>query len=824
MQSDGKILIGGGFTEYQSNNVNGLVRINSDGSRDYSFNIGNGFFYSEGDSAVGAIAVQDNGKIIVGGYFTEYNGETANRIIRLNSDGSRDNTFNILNGFTQYSEIYSIVTQSDGKIMIGGYFTEYNGETANKIIRLNIDGSRDTTFYIGTGFNNGVHTLTLQTDGKILVGGSSNEYNGEQVNKIIRLNPDGTLDTSFNLGTGFNSNVGTLTLQADGKILIGVYAKVIRLNSDGSKDKNLSMGNGFNGQITSVIQQIDGKVIVGGYFSEYSGEPSNGIVRLNSDGSRDNSFIDTNIDSNNGDVYILALQADGKIIVGGYYLKYFEDNDNNGLVRLNSDGSRDMSFESLQEIGDYQEVYSLAIQSDGKILVGGYFEKYNGEDIYTGVIRLNSDGSRDTSFNVVTGFNGDINAFVPQVDGKILIGGWFNQYNGEESNYIIRLNSDGSRDTSFNTGAGFANGGVSTLTLQPDGKIIVGGSFTKYDGETTGYGIVRLNSDGSRDTSFDVGMGFNDTVVTIKQQDDGKILVGGYFTQYNEDQANYIIRLNSDGARDRSFNLGGVPDVSTNEEWKGDIAQVSIYDRALSSEEILQNFNSSKSRYGFSSESITPSIVSNGLITHLDAGNINSYSGIGDKWLDLSGNNNDAQLFNGVSYSNSNGGSFKFDGEDDASIVNLASDKTFTDISYSAWVKTEVEADSYRTIIDFDGNNTLLMATYDGEFMSYNPYFESGYTLEPNTWYHLSMTYSDGNEIALYINGTLVYSEVADSGYEYTADNFSIGAGAYVDMINSGFDNYVQDIYIQKDGKILAGGYFKRYQGILSPSLIRLGY
>ncbi|WP_176756873.1 T9SS type A sorting domain-containing protein, partial [Flavobacterium saliperosum] len=132
-------------------------------------------------------------------------------------------------GFNNF--VYTMATQADGKILVGGHFTNYNGVAENDIIRLNADGTNDTTFNIGTGFNDSVHTIAPQADGKILVGGSFTTYKGVAENRIIRLNTDGTNDTTFNIGTGFNNGVGIIAPQVDGKILVGGYFTTYKDNN-----------------------------------------------------------------------------------------------------------------------------------------------------------------------------------------------------------------------------------------------------------------------------------------------------------------------------------------------------------------------------------------------------------------------------------------------------------------------------------------------------------------------------------------------------------------------------------------------------------------
>jgi len=155
-------------------------------------------------------AIQSDGKIIVGGDFTSFSGVTSNRIIRLNSGGTIDDTFTIGTGFN--NSVYFVSALSNGKIMVGGAFTSYSGVTSNRIVRLNSDGTIDNTFSIGTGFNNHVLSINIQTNGKILVSGNFTSYNGTTVRNIVRLFSDGTLDTTLNTGTGFGSGATVTTI------------------------------------------------------------------------------------------------------------------------------------------------------------------------------------------------------------------------------------------------------------------------------------------------------------------------------------------------------------------------------------------------------------------------------------------------------------------------------------------------------------------------------------------------------------------------------------------------------------------------------------
>jgi uncharacterized delta-60 repeat protein len=219
LQPDGKIIIGGGFGLARGVSKKGIARLNPDGSLDTSFNIGDN---PGTDYRVYSAVVQPDGKIVIGGYFSTARGVTQNGIARLNPDGSLDTTFNTGdNPGVMHTDVREVALQTDGKIIIGGNFTTTRGITQNNIARLNPDGSLDTTFTTGT--NGAVHAISLQPNDKILVGGNFTTTNGVLQNRFSRLNPDGSLDTTFNNSPnpGTSGSVSTIAVLPDGKILLG---------------------------------------------------------------------------------------------------------------------------------------------------------------------------------------------------------------------------------------------------------------------------------------------------------------------------------------------------------------------------------------------------------------------------------------------------------------------------------------------------------------------------------------------------------------------------------------------------------------------------
>ncbi|MDQ5912113.1 MAG: Delta-60 repeat protein/Por secretion system C-terminal sorting [Patescibacteria group bacterium] len=363
------------------------------------------------------------------------------------------------------------------------------------------DGSIDTAFMtnVGTGFNNYVRPIALQSDGKILAGGHFTSYNGTSTNRIIRLNANGTMDETFNTG-----------------------------------------GAGFNSFLRWIEVQPDGKILVGGSFTTFNGVASNRLIRLYSDGTRDNDFVvGTSIAGGVTSLITMARQTDGKVLIGGVFTTY-NGSSSPYIARLGTDGSIDPSFSI--GTGFNGRVNSIQVLSDGDILVGGEFTSYNGTSINR-IIRLNSDGTIDLSLDVGTGFNGSVYVIRPQSDGTLIVGGLFTTYKGTTANKIIKLSGTGEIDGSFTSGTGF-DADIEDLEIQADGKIIAGGIFTSYNGTSVGK-IVRLNSDGTIDSSFNIGTGFDNTVlnpsITIDSNND--VLVGGLFTTYNGISANRIVRL-----------------------------------------------------------------------------------------------------------------------------------------------------------------------------------------------------------------------------------------------------------------------------------------
>lgn len=416
-----------------------------------------------------------------------------------------------------------------------------NASSTATVQVLVIDNNVTPTIVAGIRANDTVLDVEFQSSGKSIIIGNFTKYNNVLRNGIARLNTDVTLDTSF-----------------------------------------YSSGSNVAIPIQDIAVQSDNKIIVVGRFTAFSGG-SNGdnIARLLPDGAIDTSFnvggtgVTSTSGVNSNVVYATAVLPDGKILVSGDF-NYYNGIQRNSIVRLNTNGSIDMSFTMPSPYGYKHVITDILVQTDGRIVLSGFFNTPSARR----VVRLLSDGSFDTSFTQgdltgsidhnqigVGGF--PISKLIAQPDGKILVAGAFTKYNGINTKSIVRLNTNGSVDTSFITTIGVERKILEVMLESGTNKILIGGEFTSYNG-TPIKKIIRLNTNGTHDTTFNIGSGTTDAVViptcpycrnnvwALKQQPDGKIMVGGSFTTFNGLSAMNITRI---------YGNAGVQAKSSNTEY-----------------------------------------------------------------------------------------------------------------------------------------------------------------------------------------------------------------------------------------------------------------
>lgn len=342
-------------------------------------------------------------------------------------------------------EVKAMALQSDGKLIVGGRFTAVSGLARQSIARLNPDGSGDPTFDAGTNADQYISAIAIQPDGKVIF---TREYIPSFGHKVARLNTDGTLDTSFAPALDslpYSPAFTCAVVQSDGRILVGGYSTrgdgphslLIRLNADGAIDNTFTNDTDgtFGGLIFSVALQPNGKILIAGYIGvSVNGTNHDGVARLNTNGT-----VDTNFQFGaDGNIHSVGLQSDGKILLAGYAIG--SDTNRHGIVRLNADGAQDASFQSGTDANS--SLISCVVQTNGRIIcIGGYI--YVGGTNRNGLVRLNTNGSVDGGFNPSTGApNNAVAAITVQPDARILIAGGFTLVNGTNRRYVARLYGD----------------------------------------------------------------------------------------------------------------------------------------------------------------------------------------------------------------------------------------------------------------------------------------------------------------------------------------------------------------------------------------------
>lgn len=588
IQSDGHILIGGSFKNL--NSTTGAVsrfafaRLNANGTVDTSFNVGVMGDFVESTmlaTKVNVIVEQLDGRILVGGEFVKVQGQGSSvsvarrNLVRFNADGSIDNTF-VVNANNVVS---SIALQRDGKILVGGGFTtllvgsSQDSVTRNRVARLTQAGAVDAGF--NPNANNLVAQIIVQPDGRILLGGNfttlqpNDAESATTRNYIARLYTDGTIESEFNPNP--NGKVSALGLQPNGRILVGgsfssaqpngsastvTTSYFARFLPDGNIDSDFLPGANYSASCFTLLP--DGKIIAGGYFTSFRPQngntsfPRNYIARLQPDG-----VLDVDLQSGATGRYYVALRlSNGDMLVGGSFSNIGGVSVQN-IARIKETGAVDTSFAPKID----GTVQSIAVQSDGKILIGGSFTKVN-DTARNYIARLDSTGGLDTAFNPNT--NSVVSKILVQSDSKILLGGSFTTFqpNGSDTTtvrtYLARLNVDGTLDADFDPSP---SSSINDMVLLSDGMILLGGNFTsltpKNSGTSTRYYLARLKADGKVDDSFDIRC--NSSVNSMVFQSDGKLLLGGSFTAIMAKGAstyevrNRIARINADLTLD-SFN------------------------------------------------------------------------------------------------------------------------------------------------------------------------------------------------------------------------------------------------------------------------------
>jgi uncharacterized delta-60 repeat protein len=636
--ADGKLIVGAGKTIYgipdpYQHRVADILRLNDDGSIDPTF----GPAQSTDGGEVRVVTINDDGTILIGGLFTEFNHVARNGIVRLLADGTVDPNFAAVTmtcpQFPFGSDGCGLwadpVVDADGKIIIAGDFIQINGVDRTCVARLNTDGTLDQTF-VPSGFTpfglsfgtpRPIRGIAIQSDGKVVIGGRFEGGNCGNHVPLVRLNTDGSLDNSYNLyqdclPNGFIQVRNLVKDTNDGIIAVGL--SMWRFNSDGSLDTS------FHNPAFAFAQQVSGgeeafnvafadggtRLFVGGYFSDVDdvGGPLNGerwgAAKFMLDGSLDTSFVTSSRVGAKIEPDSFLRQTDGFTLTSfaGYALEHYPPI-HHGFGRLLSTGELDGTFDPIANFNPSGPLGPDFISTgftpfvNGALLVAGY----NGVTANYG--RLLPDGSEDPSFQ------GDPNitfaAAIPRADGKVMLSEYDPTFN--DPNLLVnpngsaavggtevrRINSTGPLDGTFNLDPAIVadtlvrdgNGNLTDVYVG-SGVLAVGADNTTLFGylSTDGsYHLVRLDDHGLQvppplfqAQTFPVQVSYfgtqvidngNPVFVTLHYPDDiplkqaknvldNKVVLMGSFATYGGATEHGMLRINPDGTLDPSFSVG----------------------------------------------------------------------------------------------------------------------------------------------------------------------------------------------------------------------------------------------------------------------------
>ncbi len=576
VQSDGKIVIGGKFTNINGTARNRIARLMPDGTVDTSFQ-------ADTDGDVIALAVQADGKIVFGGDFNSAGGQPRKFLARVNADSSLDPLFAPDITSSNTFAVAAIGIQPDGKLVVGGTFTAVGGTGRNRVARLNNDGSLDASF--DPGADSTVLAIAIQTDGSVVLGGGFTTLGGGARHHLGRVSSSGVLDASFIADT--DADVITLAIQADGRIVAGgafltvagtPRAHVARLLPSGALDTSFIAD--ALGIVQTVSLAFDGSVLLGGSFGDVGGTPrARFAVAANAGATENLSAVGSRVAwlragtcpeaqnvlfelSTNGGSTWTPLAA-GVRIAGGWEATGVSLPPSGAVrARARIPGGGGSSSGLVETVAFFpavdptfnptpgSTVRCIGLQPDGKIVIGGAFVSI-GATQRNHVARLNADGSLDAGFDPDFGTGTvSIECILVQPDGSILVGGMLTTVGGVTRNGLVRITPGGALDTAYNPNIDAA---VQSMALQPDGKLVIGGTFGSVGGVPR-LRLARLNTDGTLDTAFDPGVpGVPSKVECIAVQENGQILIGGFFDTVAGDPRNFIARINPDGTLDNGF-------------------------------------------------------------------------------------------------------------------------------------------------------------------------------------------------------------------------------------------------------------------------------
>lgn len=487
-------------------------------------------FEREGQGTILAVLRLPDGKYLVGGEFVSLDGRPYSYLARFTAAGELDTSFVPPE---LDAPVRAIAAHPDGKVIIGGDFVVFAGTRVGRIARLNADLTPDTSFAAGTGCNGPVHVVLAQLDGSVMIAGAFSSVNGSDADRIARLDSSGAFDSGFAGSAAYGTGAARVLVPTpDGKWYFGGGTDptvttsgvgfFVRLNADGSRDESF-FEQSFRpqGPIKAVWQQSDGKVVLGGRVT---------IGRLLADGTSDPTFTaDASLTTQGQSVDALIPATAGGFYVAGAGI---------GLTRLTATGARDTTLPALPYASG--QITTLASETGGDVRFWGAFRTAAGSPLRTGFGTLTSGNTLVAPGGAVPRIVAPIYSLHLVADGKILVRGGFTHFNGAARPGFLRLGADGALDTGFAPALTIPTEDTGPIVIQSDRKILI------HDGTE----LVRLEADGARDTTF-AAVPYAPAALALDRN--GKALISNRASGGVFGSARGVRRLTSSGTVDTTF-------------------------------------------------------------------------------------------------------------------------------------------------------------------------------------------------------------------------------------------------------------------------------
>jgi uncharacterized delta-60 repeat protein len=567
VQADGSVVIGGAFTRVSGVVRGRLARLRSDGVLDPDFAAGIG-----ADARIRALAPAADGRLWVGGELDRFDDQPSPRVALLDSAGR---AIALPGQATLQGAVYALRVDREQRLLVGGQFTTQAQGGLRALLRLGADGRLEPGFDPQVLGGTGVHALALDDEQRILFAGAFDSVVGAARGGFARLLPDGSLDTDFAPDALDIRGARALLRQSDGGLLVGgdftqvggaLQRGLVRYDEQGLRERPLPNSAFFNGIAYGLAVDTQKRLRVAGGFNLANNETRRSLARWSRYGALDPAFGLTSGLTQQNNAFAVAysqwLDFDGTALLAGEFT-LVGGQARGGLARLGAESNLLPPFASVSGTS-VPEVLGFSRDAQGRWLIHGRFTAVNGTP-RPSLARLLADGSLDTGFAPAGGNALQITAARALSSGRVLVAGQFSEFNGQPRRGLAMLEADGSLAAGFDVPGGVV-GSVDLILEQDDGRLLLGGAFSEFGGHPR-RNLVRLLPDGQFDPGFRSDAGPDGRVISAVQQADGGLIIGGAFRTVQGAVQIGVARLLPDGSRDPDFatpglDVTGTPSVS----------------------------------------------------------------------------------------------------------------------------------------------------------------------------------------------------------------------------------------------------------------------